>query len=96
MKTRNLTVAAAAAILAVTPALAQMSNGSMSSGQMPSGSMSSGQMSNGSMASDPSMKMSAADKKTMAKCQGMPHDMMMKNRSCMKMMKMHPEMMPSS
>ncbi len=39
------------------------------------------------------MKMSMADKKMMAKCNAMTHEMMMKNKSCMKMMKMHPDMM---
>ena len=39
------------------------------------------------------MKMSMAQKKTMNKCNAMSHDMMMKNKSCMKMMKMHPDMM---
>lgn len=81
---RIATIAAAAALLAAGPAFAQMSNNSMSSGSMKSGSMKSG-----------SMKMSASDKKMMAKCQGMSHDMMMKDKGCMKMMKMHPGMMPN-
>jgi hypothetical protein len=45
------------------------------------------------MKSDGMMKMSMADKKKMAKCNAMSHDMMMKNAGCMKMMKMHPDMM---
>lgn len=47
----------------------------------------------GMMSEDSKMKMSAADKKMMAKCKGMSHAMMMKNKGCMKMMKMHPDMM---
>lgn len=78
MGMRIATIAAAAALLAAAPAFAQMSSGdSMSSGSMKSGSM----------------KMSAKDKKMMTKCQGMSNDMMMKNKSCMKMTKMHPGMM---
>ncbi len=42
-----------------------------------------------------SMKMSAADKRKMASCNAMSHDKMMKNAGCMKMMKMHPDMMKS-
>ena len=68
-------------VAAGTPALAQ--SNSMSSDQMSSGQMSSGKM----------MHMSAADKRMMTKCQGMSHDVMMKNKGCMKMMKMHPGMM---
>jgi hypothetical protein len=39
------------------------------------------------------MHMSTHDTMMMKKCQGMDHDMMMKNKSCKKMMKMHPDMM---
>lgn len=78
---RILIIAAASVFAAGTPALAQMQNDSMSKGSMSSDHMMSGK------------KMSAADKKMMAKCQGMSHDMMMKNKGCMKMMKMHPDMM---
>jgi type IV secretory pathway TrbL component len=60
------------------PAYAQMSNDSM---MKKDGMMSS------------KMKMSASDKKMMTKCSGMSHDMMMKDKGCMKMMKMHPDMM---
>jgi hypothetical protein len=38
-------------------------------------------------------KMSAKHMKKMKSCQAMDHDMMMKNKGCMKMMKMHPDMM---
>ena len=38
-------------------------------------------------------KMSAKHMKKMRSCKAMDHDMMMKNRGCMKMMKMHPDMM---
>ena len=41
------------------------------------------------------MKMSRADTKMMKSCHAMSHDMMMKNKGCMKMMKMHPDMMKS-
>ena len=47
-----------------------------------------GMMSKGGM-------MSKHDTMMMKKCQGMDHDMMMKNKSCKKMMKMHPDMMNS-
>ena len=60
------------------PAYAQMESGSMKKDGMMSGDH---------------MKMSMKDKKMMSKCQGMDHGMMMKNKSCMKMMKMHPDMM---
>ena len=83
--TRILIAAALAAFAAGTPALAQMQSDSMKKGEMSSD--------NGMMSSDKGMKMSAADKKMMAKCNGMSHDMMMKNKGCMKMMKMHPDMM---
>jgi hypothetical protein len=39
------------------------------------------------------MHMSKHDMKTMKKCQAMSHDKMMKKSSCMKMMKMHSDMM---
>jgi uncharacterized protein involved in copper resistance len=79
MKTiRMLCAAAALGLVAGAPAYAQMSNDSMSKGSMMSGDK---------------MKMSASDKKKMTKCQGMDHDMMMKDKGCMKMMKMHPDMM---
>ena len=48
------------------------------------------------MASDHAMKptkMSMAQKRMMTKCNAMSHEMMMKNKSCVKMMKMHPDMM---
>ena len=79
---RMMCVAAAVAMVAGAPAYAQMSNGAMSNGSMSSGSMMAG-----------SKKMSMSDKKMMTKCQGMDHDMMMKDKGCMKMMKMHPDMM---
>jgi hypothetical protein len=37
--------------------------------------------------------MSKHDTMMMQHCQGMSHDAMMKSHSCMKMMKMHPDMM---
>ena len=49
-------------------------------------SMSKDSMSKGGM-------MSKKDSMMMKKCQGMDHDKMMKSKSCMKMMKMHPDMM---
>ena len=45
------------------------------------------------MSSGHMMKMSASQKRMMAKCTKMSHDKMMKNKSCMTMMKMHPDMM---
>ncbi|MEC3909038.1 hypothetical protein U5A82_00690 [Sphingobium sp. CR2-8] len=50
-------------------------------------------MMKGGMKSDKMMTMSAADTKKMKMCQAMPHDKMMKNAGCMKMSKMHPDMM---
>ncbi len=50
-------------------------------------------MSSGAMSSGSSKPMSAMQMKKMTKCKAMSHDMMMKNSSCMKMMKMHPDMM---
>ena len=78
---KSIKIICSAALLAVaigTPAYAQMASGSMQKD---------------GMMSDSGMKMSMKDKKMMTKCQGMSHDMMMKNKSCMKMMKMHPDMM---
>ena len=51
------------------------------------------QMASGSMMSGDHMKMSKMDQKKMAKCNAMSHEKMMKNASCTKMMKMHPDMM---
>ena len=79
MKTTLILITAAALGLGA-PAFAQMQSGSMDKGAMSSGS---------------DMKMSMADKKMMTKCQKMSHAMMMKNKGCMKMMKMHPDMMKS-
>lgn len=45
------------------------------------------------MSSGSPMKMSKADQRKMASCQAMSYAMMMKNKGCMKMMKMHPDMM---
>ena len=79
MKSIKLMCAAAMLAGAIgAPAFAQMSNDSMMKKDGMSGSH---------------MKMSAADKKMMTKCSGMSHDMMMKDKGCMKMMKMHPDMM---
>ncbi len=50
-------------------------------------------MSSGAMDSGSAMKMSPMAMKKMNKCKAMSHDMMMKNAGCMKMMKMHPDMM---
>ena len=41
----------------------------------------------------PMMKMSAAETKQMKSCNAMSHEKMMKNAGCVKMMKMHPDMM---
>jgi hypothetical protein len=82
MKSIKLLCAAASlALIAGAPAFAQdaMGKDSMNKG--------------GTASSGSGMKMSAKDKKMMTKCQGMDHGMMMKNASCMKMMKMHPDMM---
>ena len=42
-----------------------------------------------------SKPMSHHDMKMMKSCQAMDHDKMMANKGCMKMMKMHPDMMSS-
>ena len=42
-----------------------------------------------------SKPMSKHDMKMMKSCQAMDHDKMMANKGCMKMMKMHPDMMSS-
>ena len=39
------------------------------------------------------MKMSDAEMKKMKACNAMSHEMMMKDSDCVKMMKMHPDMM---
>jgi hypothetical protein len=49
-------------------------------------------MANGAMGSAP-MKMTPKETKKMTNCKAMSHDMMMKNAGCMKLMKMHPDMM---
>ena len=83
MKTTQILIAATAAAFAfATPALAQMQGDAMKKDAM---SSDKGMMSG--------KKMSASDKKMMTKCSGMSHDMMMKDKGCMKMMKMHPDMM---
>lgn len=81
---------AAAATLA-TPALAQM----QPSGTQTDQSTSTGSMQAGSMGNSMMPKMSASQMRSMKKCQAMTSDMMAKNKSCTKMMKMHPEMMNS-
>ncbi len=43
--------------------------------------------------SDSMMKMSKADMEKMKSCKAMSHKMMMKDAGCVKMMKMHPDMM---
>ena len=54
----------------------------------------SAQMASGNkMSSGHMMNMSMSQKHMMTKCHGMSHDRMMKNKNCMKMMKMHPDMM---
>ena len=47
----------------------------------------------GAMAADSHMKMSAMDKRKMARCHKMSHRAMMRNHGCAKMMKMHSDMM---
>ncbi len=37
--------------------------------------------------------MSAADTRRMNRCNAMPHDRMMRDRTCMRMMRAHPDMM---
>ena len=85
LKTASLGVAflafAGGAAFAQTNSTDNMS----SSGVMSSGSMNSGAMD--------TSHMSKADMATMKRCQAMSHDMMMKDAKCMKMMKMHPDMM---
>lgn len=80
MKSIKLMCAAALIAGAMgTPAVAQMAK--------------EGMMKKPGMMSSSHMKMSSSNKRMMAKCSGMSHRMMMKNHGCMKMMKMHPNMM---
>ncbi len=84
--------------LAAGAALAQTSSdGSTSSGNMSGGSASSaGSMSTGATSNSGDMttrSMSKADMATIKRCKAMSNDMMMKDTKCMKMMKMHPNMM---
>ncbi len=51
-----------------------------------------GMMSAGGM-QPASMKMTKSQMASMNRCKKMSHPMMTKNRTCMKMMKMHPDMM---
>ena len=56
--------------------------------------MAQSDMMKGDMAKSDMMKgMSKHDMMMMKKCQGMEHGAMMKSKSCMKMMKKHPDMM---
>jgi hypothetical protein len=55
--------------------------------------MQHGAMSHGNMSSSSPMKMSSADMDAMMKCKQMPSRAATKSRSCMAMMKAHPEMM---
>ena len=88
----TMITALGAATLIGAPALAQMQSGNSSSSMGTSGSMQSGSMGSSSMAP----KMGKMQMKQMQKCQAMSSDMMAKNKTCAKMMKMHPEMMNSS
>lgn len=54
------------------------------------------QMKDGAMmGGDKPMKMSKSQMKSMNKCKAMSQEMMMKNKRCMSMMKMHHDMMSS-
>jgi hypothetical protein len=64
------------------------------SGATPKSTMSSGQMMSGKSDMSKS-KMSDEDTKTMKMCQGMSHDAMMKEKKCIDLMKVHPDMMKS-
>ena len=57
------------------------------------GSPALAQMKSGSMMAGDDMKMSKTQMMAMKKCHGMSHRMMMKNKKCVSMMKMHPDMM---
>ncbi|MGI8839548.1 MAG: hypothetical protein ACR2F8_01985 [Caulobacteraceae bacterium] len=52
-------------------------------------------MAKDNMSSSSSMHMSKSQMAMMNKCKGMSHDAMMKNKTCMAMMKAHPDMMKS-
>lgn len=83
---KMMTTALALATAGAAPVLAQDTMGAQSGSAMnsasmaPSGSMAPGTMSKSQMAA-------------MKKCQAMSSDMMMKNKKCASMAKMHPEMM---
>lgn len=70
------------ATAAATPGIAQMQNGSMMAGHE-----------KGMMSSSGDMKMTKSQMASMKRCNAMSHSMMMKNKKCVAMMKMHPDMM---
>jgi hypothetical protein len=70
------------ATAAATPDIAQMQNGSMMAGHE-----------KGMMSSSGDMEMTKAQMASMKRCNVMSHSMMMKNKKCVAMMKMHPNMM---
>lgn len=89
-----LSAAFAIAALGTVPSIAQTTgrSGSMSGQDR---SMNGSAMRDGSMSTGMT-KMSKSQMATMKRCQAMTSDKMMKNRSCAKLQKMHPEMMNSS
>lgn len=91
---KMMTTAAFALTMLGAPALAQTTgsmggDSGMQSGTTPGGAM-GGSMTDGSMA--PAHPMTKAQMASMKKCQAMPSAKMMKNKACMKMQSMHPEM----
>lgn len=89
-----ISAAFAVAALGAVPSVAQMTGQSGSMGGQDR-SMGGSTMGNGGMSTGMA-KMSKSQMATMKRCQAMTSDKMMKNRSCIKLQKMHPEMMNSS
>jgi hypothetical protein len=92
MNVKTIGLAFAAAAMATGPAFAQDTSGQMSgqSGSQTGSMPASGDTGSSSMSSSGMTKSQMA---TMKKCQAMSSDMMMKNKKCASMAKMHPEMM---
>lgn len=91
MKGKTLILGALALALAGAPAVAQTSR---DTGMMTNSTMSNGMMANDHMMSNgKAMKMTKSQMASMKRCQAMGQARMMKNKTCMSMMKMHPDMM---
>ncbi len=91
MTGKTLILGTLALALVGVPAVAQTSR---DTGMMTNSTMSNGMMANDHMMSNgKAMKMTKSQMASMKRCQAMSQARMMKNKTCMSMMKMHPEMM---